>query len=287
MKTRQGCLAVHQNWPEYLIDGALLGLFMISACGFAVLLGHPDSPAHRTLGSASIRQAIGGVAMGLTAIALIYSPWGQRSGAHMNPAVTLTFLRRGKVKPRDGLFYVLAQFGGGLTGVLLAKAMFGQALAHPAINYAATTPGPAGALVAFLAEVVIACGLMLMVLTVSNTPKLARFTGCFAGLLIALYIFFEAPLSGMSMNPARTFASALPGGVWTAIWVYFTAPLVGMFAAAEIYRRLARSPEAGCAKMHHSARHRCIFCGHAGQKPSVPRLDGSAACKVSSATATH
>jgi aquaporin Z len=206
----------------------------------------------------------------------------------MNPAVTLTFLRRGKVKPRDALFYVLAQFGGGLTGVLLAKAMFGQALAHPAIKHAATIPGSAGVPVAFFAEAVIACGLMLMVLTVSNTPKLARFTGCFAGLLIALYIFFEAPLSGMSMNPARTFASALPGGVWTAIWVYFTAPFLGMFAAAEIYRCLSRKPEAGCAKMHHSARHRCIFCGHPGQiKSSVTRLEDSAACKVSSATPTH
>jgi aquaporin Z len=277
-----------QNWPEYLIDGALLGLFMIAACGCAVLLGHPDSPAHRAISNPWLRQALGGAAMGLTNIALIYSPWGRRSGAHMNPAVTLTFLKRGKVKPGDAFFYVVAQFGGGLAGVLLAKAVFGQVLAHPNINHAATIPGTAGALVAFLAEVIIACGLMLMVLAVSNTPKLARFTGCFAGLLVALYITVEAPLSGMSMNPARTFASALPGGVWKAIWVYFTAPLAGMFAAAEIYRRLSRTPEAGCAKMHHSSQHRCIFCGHPGQiKPALLRLEDSAACKVSSATTTH
>jgi aquaporin Z len=279
--------ALRQNWPEYLIDGALLGLFMISACGFAVLLEHPGSPVHQAIRNAGARHALGGIAMGLTNIALIYSPWGQRSGAHMNPAVTLTFLRRGKVKPWDAVFYIVAQFMGGLGGVLVAKLTLGGTVA--AVNHAATSPGAAGAWVAFMAETVIACGLMLMVLTVSNTPKLARFTGCFAGLLIALYITFEVPLSGMSMNPARTFASALPSGIWTGLWVYFAAPLLGMFTAAALYRRFASVPEAGCAKMHHSLRHRCIFCGHAGQvKASVtPYNRGASTCKVLPPVTTH
>src|SRR5688572_23866556 len=225
--------ALRQHWPEYLIDGALLGLFMISACGFAVLLEHPGSPVHQAISNTGLRHLLGGIAMGLTNIALIYSPWGQRSGAHMNPAVTLTFLRRGKVKSWDAVFYIAAQFMGGLAGVLLAKLAIGSAVAHTAINHAATTPGAAGVWVAFVAEAVISCGLMLMVLKVSNTPRLARFTGCFAGLLVAIYITFEAPLSGMSMNPARTFASALPSGIWTALWVYFTAPQIGRASCRE------------------------------------------------------
>lgn len=276
--------ALRQHWPEYLIDGALLGLFMISACGFAVLLEHPGSPVHQAVSNTGLRRLLGGIAMGLTNIALIYSPWGQRSGAHMNPAVTLTFLRRGKVKPWDAVFYIVAQFMGGLGGVLLAKLTLGGAVA--AVNHAATTPGAAGARAAFVAEGVIACGLMLMVLKVSNTPKLARFTGCFAGLLVALYITFEAPLSGMSINPARTFASALPSGIWTALWVYFTAPLLGMFAAAALYRRFASAPEAGCAKMHHSLRHRCIFCGHPERASVLARPDVGR-CKVLPPVATH
>src|SRR5262245_30811564 len=77
--------ALRQHWPEYLIDGALLGLFMISACGFAVVLEHPDSPVHQAISNTGLRHLFGGIAMGLTNIALIYSPWGQRSGAHMNP----------------------------------------------------------------------------------------------------------------------------------------------------------------------------------------------------------
>ena len=237
---------------------------MISACGFAVLLEHPNSPVYQAIRDSGLRGALGGIAMGLTNIALIYSPWGQRSGAHMNPAVTLTFLRRGKVKRWDAVFYIMAQFLGGLCGVMLAKLAFGPVVAHASVHYAVTTPGAAGVWVAFAAEAVIACGLMLTVLTVSNTPRLARFTGCCAGLLVALYITFEAPLSGMSMNPARTFASALPSGIWTGWWVYFTAPLLGMFTAAALYRHFVSAPEAGCAKMHHSVRHRCIFCDYAG-----------------------
>src|ERR1041384_7716235 len=142
--------------------------------------------------------------MGLTAIAIIYSPWGQRSGAHMNPAFTLTFLRLRKVRPWDALFYMVAQFAGGTAGVLLAKVILRGIIAHPAVNYVVTVPGPAGVTVAFVAETILAAGMMLMVLSITNTARLARFAGLFAGTLVFLYITFEAPLSGMSINPART-----------------------------------------------------------------------------------
>jgi aquaporin Z len=83
-----------------------------------------------------------------------------------------------------------------------------------------------------------------------------------AGILIATYISLEAPLSGMSMNPARTLASALSSGVWNAWWIYFTAPPLGMFAAAELYRRLRGVNAVACAKLHHQNDKRCIFrCG--------------------------
>jgi aquaporin Z len=251
-----------RHWPEYLIEAALLGLFMISAALFTALLEHPASPAHHAIASPHLRRALIGVAMGLTAIALIYSPWGQRSGAHMNPATTLTFLRLGKVQPWDAAFYIGAQFLGGVVGVLVAKVILRDALAHPTVGYVTTVPGPFGPGVAFVAETLIACGMMLMVLFATNTPRLARFTGVFAGTLVALYITVEAPLSGMSMNPARTFASALPSGVWTAGWIYFTAPLLGMLAAVEIYRATCGLARMACAKLHHTPAHRCIFCGY-------------------------
>src|SRR5215467_4160317 len=106
-------LAATKHWPEYLIEAACLGLFMVSACSFTVLLEHPASAIRQRLSSALVRRLLGGIAMGVTAVALIYSPWGKQSGAHLNPSVTLTFLRLGKVEPWDAGFYVVAQFIGG------------------------------------------------------------------------------------------------------------------------------------------------------------------------------
>src|SRR5262249_8161734 len=94
--------AVKRHWPEYLMEAGGLGLFMISASGFAIVLFHPAAPG-AVLGPLP-RRALMGLAMGLTAISLVYSPWGQQSGAHFNPAVTLTFLRPAPVARWDAAF---------------------------------------------------------------------------------------------------------------------------------------------------------------------------------------
>ncbi len=125
-----------------------------------------------------------------------------------------------------------------LAGVLLVGALLGQWVSHPAVNYAVTLPGESGPYVAFVAEVLISALLMSVILIISNTQSLARYTGIFAGCLVATYITFEAPISGMSMNPARTAGSAFSAHLWTAWWIYFTAPPLGMLLAAEIYVRL-------------------------------------------------
>jgi len=249
--------SLKEHWPEYLCEAAELGLFMISAALFTILLWHPLSPALELIPNAFVRRVLTGVAMGGTAIALIFSPLGKRSGAHFNPAVTLAFWRLGKVKGVDAFFYVVAQFIGGIAGVLLVSIIAPRALAHPAVNYVATLPGPQGTAAAFVAELVIAFGLMSVVLVVSNTPHLARFTGFFGGALVATYITFEAPFSGTSMNPARTFGSAWVGQLWTGLWIYFTAPILAMQLAAWTYLR--GNGVVHCAKYHHHNRQRCIF----------------------------
>jgi aquaporin Z len=257
-----------RHWPEYLMEAAGLGMFMLSACAFATLLWHPGAPIPHVIPDPFLRRLLNGLAMGLTAVAIIYSPWGQQSGAHLNPAVTLTFLRLGKIMPWDALGYISAQFVGGCAGVWLATELLGRATAHPAVNYVATVPGGTGTAVAFLAEMLISFILMSMVLRVSNTRQMARYTGLFAGALVATYITLEAPFSGMSMNPARTFASALAAQLWTALWIYFTAPPLGMLAAAELYRRRHGVHAVVCAKLHHHNKKRCIFrCGYLLTRP--------------------
>jgi aquaporin Z len=256
---------VANHWHLYTIEGALLALFMISACAFTALLEHPASPLH--LRSPLLRRGLIGLAMAFTAILLIYSKWGRRSGAHLNPALTLSFLRLGKIGRRDAAFYVLGQFLGGVAGVGISSLVIGPWLRHPAVNFAITVPRPDGIPAAWLGEFIIALILMSTVLTLNRIPRLGSFTGYFAAALLALYITIEAPFSGMSLNPARTFASALWANQWMGLWVYFTAPVAGMLAAVEVQRFLGAHPHALCGRLSHCARTQSIFhcnCTHAG-----------------------
>jgi aquaporin Z len=267
--------ALREHWPEYLIEGWALGTFMVSAGLVATLLGAPASPVYRALPDPLWRNAAGGIAMGLTAIALIHSGWGKRSGAHMNPAVTLTFLRLGKTCPWDALFFVTAQVLGGIGGVLLVAALAGHAFSDPPVSYAATLPGPSGPPVAFAAEFVISAVLMLTVLSLSASARFSPYTGLVVGCLVALYITFESPLSGMSMNPARSLASAAPGMLWHHLWIYLTAPLLGMLAGAQLFLMIAGARRVLCAKLLHPLGVQCIHCGQ--ESRSLARGDASAA----------
>ncbi|MCI0482374.1 MAG: aquaporin, partial [Candidatus Dadabacteria bacterium] len=159
---------------------------------------------------------------------------------------------------------IIAQFAGAAAGVFAAHILIGKVASHPHVNYAATFPGMEGVIIAFIAEAVISFILMTVVLNVSNTPRLARYTGIFAGLLIATYITFEAPISGMSMNPARSLGSSLFANNHAGLWIYFTAPLFGMLLAAEVYVRVKGAKAVSCAKLHHQNDKRCIHCGYPG-----------------------
>jgi glycerol uptake facilitator-like aquaporin len=156
--------AVARHWPEYLMEAAGLGIFMLSAGGFAIVLFHPASPVALAVTEPLGRRVLMGCAMGLTAVCLIYSPWGQQSGAHFNPAVTLTFLRLGKIAAPDAFFYVLAQIAGGVAGILTVALASRGLLANPTVNYVVTVPGATGARAAFGAEPAMSLGLMSVVL---------------------------------------------------------------------------------------------------------------------------
>jgi aquaporin Z len=260
--------AFRSHWREYAAECACLALFMMSAAICATLLQHPGSPLASWTGSGLAQRMAMGAAMGLTAAAIIYSPLGARSGAHMNPAVTLTFLRLRKVSAADALWYLAAQFLGGAVGILAAERLLGGLLAHPSVNFVATLPGRHGAPAAFAAEAVISFGLMLTVLHTTNNPRLMRLTGVFAGALVAFYIVAEAPLSGMSMNPARSFAPALLSHTARTVWIYFAAPPLGMFTAGELFVRRFGRHRIACAKLHHPSHIRCIFaCSHRETQP--------------------
>lgn len=240
---------------------------MISACFFTVWLFDPVSAAPHLLPSSALRRFLMGISMGATAILIIRSPMGRRSGAHFNPAITLTYLRLGKIGKWDAGFYVVSHFIGGICGVGLSALCLRGSLAVPTVDYAVTVPVVTvprwgGTVAAFCAEFFMAALLMLVVLWFSNRPPLAQYTSYLVGVLIVFYVFAFAPVSGFSINPARTTGSAVFANVWTAVWLYFVAPLLGMMTSAEIYLRVYGKEKVLCAKLHPDPNYPCPFFCH-------------------------
>lgn len=250
--------AMRSDWRSWAAEAGAIGTFMVVAMAATVVLEHPASPIRQALSDGTVRRVLMGAAMGLTAIGLIYSPPGVRSGAHMNPAVTLGFLRLGRIGWRDALAYVTAQCAGATLGTWLAARLLGSWVSDPAVNYVVTQPGPAGPWAALAGEFAIAFVTLSIVLRVSGHPDTMAFTGVAAGAVVMASIVVEAPLSGMSMNPARSLGPALVAGQFTAFWIYVTAPLAGMQLAAHLH---ARAAIRGCARLHHPPHVRCQFCG--------------------------
>jgi aquaporin Z len=254
--------ALRRHWFLYVYEGAELAWFMVAACVATVVLFGVGSVGVREIASAAVRRLVMGAAMGGTAVMIIHSPMGKRSGAHFNPAITLTYLWLGKIGMWDAVGYVVGQFAGGVAGVGVAALMMGRLLAQPSVDYAVTVPGIWGTAGAFGAELFMAALLMGTVLWMTNRRRLAGYTSYAVGVLITGYVFFFAPVSGFSINPARTVGSAVFAQVWTAEWVYFVAPLLGMFGAAAIYVYWFGIESVLCAKLHAAPSVLCPYrCG--------------------------
>jgi len=273
--------ALRSGWPHVLIEAGGAALILFAACIYATLLNHPASPIPRLVPSPVGQRVLMGLAMGSTVAAFTYSSLGRRSGAHLNPAVTLTFLRLGRVPPVDAAAYVAAQVAGAVIGIGTASLLLRGLLAHPSVNYVTTQPGSYGALAATAAELVISAALMLVVLTTLGMKRLMRYAGLFAASLVALFIAVESPISGASMNPGRSFGSALGAGEWGTLWIYLVGPPLGMLFAAELHRR--RVPverehrvgsRLGCAKLAHDDEP-CQFCEYRWSRPDSVRDAGT------------
>ncbi len=236
-----------KHWKAYLMEAAGLAGFVIGAGLLTIFLEHPDlAVMHSFLKDHPLlRRAPMGIIMGAY-IFFITLVFGKKSGAHINPAATIAFLRLSKIKFKDALFYMIAQFAGAVIAAQLLKYFTGDLFSHPLIDFGVAKPMPPhGSMAAFVAEFIISFILMLLTLMASSSRKYEKYVAVLSGVLIAFYIIIEMPFSGMSLNPARSFAAALAANEWNHLWIYFIAPPVAMLLAAEVFvqwkkRKLAK-----------------------------------------------
>ncbi|HRI20756.1 MAG TPA: aquaporin [Panacibacter sp.] len=224
-----------KNWKHYLQEAFGLAIFMFSACFFNVLLWGSDISLHITIENELVRNIVTGLLMGATALFIFYAPFTAPSGAQINPAVTITFLRLDKMCRYDALFYILFQLIGGLLAVYAVTSLMSNNTTAVPVKYAVTVPGKSGAIPAAITEYIIAIITMMMVLFTSSHRIFKKYTRIFAACFVCVWVILAGPLSGFGMNPARSFASALPSHIYTSFWIYITMPFAGMLTAAEFY----------------------------------------------------
>ena len=199
----------------------------------------------------------------MLAALLTYSRWGRQSGAHFNPATTLTFFLLGKVRPWDALFYVLFQTLGAAAGLAAAALVFGHVLRSPRVEWLATYPTGMRAALPFAAEFLALFAVMSLILaTGRHHAGRPLHRPCVAAAATFLLGLFDVSASaGFSLNPARSLVSAVPSGHWDGFWIYLVAPPAGMALAAFVNRRVIPLPPMLCAKLVHDSGTRCIHCG--------------------------
>jgi len=227
--------AFRKNKKHYLQEGLGLALFMFSACFFSAMIFSANGSWNHAIPSVLIKNVAMGLIMGLTALFIFYSPWTAPGGSHINPAVTLTFLRLDKMCRYDAMFYVIFQLIGGTIAVYIMQAIMGAVLTDPPVSSVVTIPGRAGQWWALITEFAISFFTMTMVLFTSHHKWMKQYTRIFSAILVCCWVIVASPVSGFGMNPARSFASALASGIWQSFWIYLFIPLAGMLSAAEFF----------------------------------------------------
>lgn len=192
-----------------------------------------------SLSDGAITHAGIAITFGLIVLAMI-SAFGDVSGAHFNPAVSVAFCAAGRLAPRDLAPYVAAQCAGALAASLSLRAIF-----PTSATLGATVPaGSAGQ--SFVLELILTAILMLVILAVSSGPKEKGITaGIAIGSTVALEAMFAGPISGASMNPARSLAPAVVSGQFAHLWVYLAAPVAGALLAIPLARATVLAPRQG------------------------------------------
>lgn len=245
--------------PEYIAEflgTACLVFFGLSAVVFDFGAGLPMAhwiPNH------SARLLITGLCFAGTGSLVALSPLGRLSGGHINPSVSLAFWLSGKMHGRDFAGYVAAQMLGGILGAAVLTGVWKKHAAS--VQNGMTLPGMGWRLwQVFDFEVALTGLMVLLIFVFVSSPRLMRWTPLMNWLVIATMVWLEAPVSGTSLNPARSFGPALMTGLWTAQWLYLIAPPLGGMMGLLAFRTLTSETRALLTgKLFTATNYRSIF----------------------------
>jgi aquaporin Z len=181
-------------------------------------------------------------------VAVSYSPLGKISGAHLNPAITFAFWNCGLMTSLDAFLYIMAQ----LAGAVLGSALVFQALSWSGTLYAMTLPGQQyPVFLTLVVETVLSFIMIIETFYFMFSNETRRLTALAVGLFVALATCLFAPISGASLNPARSFGPDVYMLQFSSLWIYFVGPLLGSFVAVRVTRALAPDVLPRCSKMGH------------------------------------
>ncbi|MFD7840744.1 aquaporin [Streptomyces sp. NPDC059761] len=220
-----------------LYEFALTATLMFTVVTIIRWVLDPASPL--ALGSLHLALLVVGALAGALVFGLIRSPWGQRSGAHMNPAVTLALWLLRAFPGRGVAVYVVAQLGGSVAGTALARLAWGPAVAR--VGYGAAAAAPSwSAWAVFAAEGGCLVLVTLMIGFFLVRPAHERWFPSALALLICAIIAVLGPLSGGAANPARQFGPQLMSGATAGLWIYLVAPALGAALGAAAHHLIIR-----------------------------------------------
>ena len=247
------------HWQEYAAE--MLGTTFNIFVGFSIITFNfgKGLPMEHLVPNPSIRLLMNGLVFAGSGSLFAISSLGKLSGAHLNPCLSLAFWLQGKMHKLDLVGYVIAQFLGAILGTFLIKVLWGRYAAS--VNNCITLPGQGYAIwYVFLAEVVMTCLLVLSIFIFLSSQRLMRWTPVMVWLLVATMVWLGAPISGTSLNTARSIGPALVTPLWQYQWLYCIAPPLGAVTAVGIFQLISmgkRSLLTG--KLFHSPDYRCIF----------------------------
>ena len=222
------CTAAPDLTRRAAAEGLAAFALVFAGCGAIVA----NARSHGDLGVVGIA-----LVFGLVIMVMVYAT-GHLSGAHINPAVTVAFTMTRHFPAGDAVAYIAAQLAGATAGALLLLAIW---TGQPA-NLGATLPS-VGTGSALLYEIVLTAFLMFVIMAVATDTRAVGAAAAIAiGGTVGLDALFGGPVTGASMNPARSFGPALAAGEWTSFWIYVVGPVVGAAAGATAYQ-LVRGTE--------------------------------------------